>query len=310
MNWNHSGKLKSIKLLMGTTIIIPILRLDYTGHEHHDAFGLINMNARMYDPLLGRMCAPDNLLHPQYGTQGFNRYSYALNNPLKYIDPDGNMLLEFLVGYVHGFFNKSGSASERFSNAWMTGAQKIDAAGRIRVGQFTGSAAQIFSRHSWETFQNGIGLGYAIYMNITHDDVQAVYFDGATVISGPKVLGGGAAVTIGSYITGNSKDIKAEAGNQLFMHEYGHYMQSQASGPLYMYKYDMPSALTNPNFHDQHWVEMDANSRAYSYFSSNYTGSTKNWNERNFPRGSIRNVKWWGPFVFMIDPIAIIRLNK
>ena len=27
----------------------------YTGHEHCDEFGLINMNGRMYEPILGRM---------------------------------------------------------------------------------------------------------------------------------------------------------------------------------------------------------------------------------------------------------------
>jgi RHS repeat-associated protein len=31
----------------------------YTGHEHLNQFGLINMNARLYDPLLGRFLAPD-----------------------------------------------------------------------------------------------------------------------------------------------------------------------------------------------------------------------------------------------------------
>ena len=71
----------------------------YTGHEHLPEFGLINMNARMYDPVLGRMLSPDNFVGDG-GTQGFNRYSYAGNNPLNRIDPDGNnpMLIGALVG--------------------------------------------------------------------------------------------------------------------------------------------------------------------------------------------------------------------
>jgi RHS repeat-associated protein len=60
----------------------------FTGHEHLAEFGLINMNARLYDPILGRMLSPDNLVGS--GSQGFNRYSYANNNPLKFVDPDGN----------------------------------------------------------------------------------------------------------------------------------------------------------------------------------------------------------------------------
>ncbi len=61
----------------------------YTGHEHLDAFGLVNMNGRMYDPMLGRFLSPDNYVQAPDYTQNFNRYSYVLNNPLKYTDPSG-----------------------------------------------------------------------------------------------------------------------------------------------------------------------------------------------------------------------------
>ena len=44
-------------------------------------FGLIHMNGRMYDPLLGRMLSPDNYVHPSLGPDGYNRYAYAGNNP-------------------------------------------------------------------------------------------------------------------------------------------------------------------------------------------------------------------------------------
>ncbi len=64
----------------------------YTGHEHLDAFGIINMNGRLYDPYLGRMLSPDNFVqNPDY-SQNYNRYSYAYNNPLKYTDPNGEIV--------------------------------------------------------------------------------------------------------------------------------------------------------------------------------------------------------------------------
>ena len=61
----------------------------YTGHEHLTWFGLINMNARLYDPLLGRFLSPDPYVQATDFTQSFNRYSYTLNNPLKYTDENG-----------------------------------------------------------------------------------------------------------------------------------------------------------------------------------------------------------------------------
>jgi RHS repeat-associated protein len=61
----------------------------YTGHEHLPEFGLINMNGRMYDPLLGRMLSPDPYVQAPEYAQCYNRYSYCLNNPLAYTDPTG-----------------------------------------------------------------------------------------------------------------------------------------------------------------------------------------------------------------------------
>ena len=61
----------------------------YTGHEHLDRFGLINMNGRVYDPALARFLSPDPFITNPANSQNYNRYSYCLNNPLKYTDPSG-----------------------------------------------------------------------------------------------------------------------------------------------------------------------------------------------------------------------------
>ena len=61
----------------------------YTGHEHLPWFGLINMNSRLYDPALGRFLSPDPYVQMPDFSQNFNRYSYALNNPLRFVDEDG-----------------------------------------------------------------------------------------------------------------------------------------------------------------------------------------------------------------------------
>ena len=61
----------------------------YTGHEHLPWFNLINMNGRVYDPLMGMFLSPDKYVQNAGFTQNFNRYTYCLNNPLKYTDPSG-----------------------------------------------------------------------------------------------------------------------------------------------------------------------------------------------------------------------------
>lgn len=66
-----------------------LLGRGYTGHEHLPWFGLVNMNARLYDPAVGRFLSPDPFVQAPDNTQNYNRYSYCLNNPLRYVDPMG-----------------------------------------------------------------------------------------------------------------------------------------------------------------------------------------------------------------------------
>ena len=65
----------------------------FTGHEHLDKFGLINMNGRLYDPKVARFLSPDPFIQAPDNSQSLNRYSYCLNNPLKYTDPSGYKFL-------------------------------------------------------------------------------------------------------------------------------------------------------------------------------------------------------------------------
>ena len=62
-------------------------------HEHYPELKIINMNGRLYDPVIGRFFSPDKYVANSSFTQDFNRYTYARNNPLKYIDPTGKILV-------------------------------------------------------------------------------------------------------------------------------------------------------------------------------------------------------------------------
>jgi RHS repeat-associated protein len=64
-------------------------RREFTGHETISGIGLVNMNGRVYDPALGRFLSADPNIQFVSDLQSYNRYSYVLNNPLRYTDPTG-----------------------------------------------------------------------------------------------------------------------------------------------------------------------------------------------------------------------------
>ena len=75
-----------------TQVTFPFSR-GFTGHEHYDRFHIVNANARLYDPVLGRFFSPDPFVQMPDFTQSYNRYSYCMNNPVMYSDPDGEVFV-------------------------------------------------------------------------------------------------------------------------------------------------------------------------------------------------------------------------
>lgn len=264
----------------------------YSGHEMLNNFDIVNMNGRLYDPVLGRFLSPDNYVQMPDNSQNFNRYSYCLNNPMKYTDPSG----EF---FVFTFFNavcdlvsnpiKHGFNVSRYNWKKTTNAFKID------MGLFKGSFVQILSRFTWESFQTSLGHLYSHGRNIFSSVDAVEYFGGATYLidKNHKKNNG---VTIGPYININSTDEipRDEYGNfapyknYLYMHEYGHYLQSQEYGFGYIFTVGIPSLYNtskkeivkvidndtgNPTYYSKvktMWFERHANEKASKYFKKKY----------------------------------------
>ena len=77
----------------------------FTGHEHLDDIGLIHMNGRLFDPLIGRFLQGDPMIQAPEELQNYNRYSYCLNNSLNCTDPTGYWSLKkFLRAHVRAIF--------------------------------------------------------------------------------------------------------------------------------------------------------------------------------------------------------------
>ena len=70
-----------------------LLPRGYSMHEHLDRLGLINMNARIYEPATCSFLSPDPLIADENNWLNYNRYLYCLGNPVKFADPTGMQVL-------------------------------------------------------------------------------------------------------------------------------------------------------------------------------------------------------------------------
>ena len=240
----------------------------YCGHEHISGTGLINMNARLYDPLIGRFLSPDPYVQEAWNSQNYNRYSYCLNNPLIYKDEDGEWLFFLGIAAIgdgirnlakHGF-NVSQYNWTKTINAW-----------RIDVGMFRGNFMQIVNKWTWGFSLSYYGNRLAHGLNMIGRVRNVTDLDGMLALDGVTI--NGAAFTIGHYSFG-PKGYEATWQDHAFVHEYGHYMQGQLLGPLYIQYVAVPSMLSKwhiiPGNHKTRWYEIDASRRAAQYFDRKY----------------------------------------
>jgi RHS repeat-associated protein len=288
----------------------------FTGHEHLPWFNLINMNGRIYDPLVGQFLSPDNHVQAPFFTQSLNRYVYCLNNPLRYTDPTGEKLkwwqlglLDILTGGVVSITATSlitteaptwtaNAAGLTFINSF-SGQDRIDNTWDIWKGLFKTNpklskedqVLQWISRFTLQAPQTQAGYTASQGRNLFGgvDDVE--FFDGATLVNrnNPKARGGG--MTLSPYILGTN--LTASIYNKTFMHEYGHTLQSAKWGPYYL---PIPALFSGIDeltggentwstdskyvWHDIRWYERQANKYASNYFKSNYGIE---WDEEHYP---------------------------
>lgn len=159
----------------------------YGGHEMLNEFSLINMNGRVYDPVLGRFLSPDKYVQEGDNSQNYNSYSYCLNNPLKYADPSGNVFVldDFIaitaMGAIMGTMNAVMSDKPIWRGALLGG---VSAAATYGIGS-------IF---------NGVGtFGHELLRAGAHGLSSGVF----NVLNGDNfwngLISGAASSGIGSY---------------------------------------------------------------------------------------------------------------
>lgn len=113
----------------------------FTGHIKDKATGLNYMQARYYDPVIGRFLSVDpvDFMGSGYNPAYFNRYAYSGNDPINNLDPDGQFF--GAAGKLVKLAIKGGDVGATFAGA-VTDAKGIVAPG-ASLGQRLGSAASL-----------------------------------------------------------------------------------------------------------------------------------------------------------------------
>jgi RHS repeat-associated protein len=96
----------------------------FTG-QRLDSTGLYYYNARYYDPVIGRFISPDTIVPNPANPQSLNRYSYCLNNPLRYSDPTGHDGVDPndpTASYYYWLYQQMGEQAWDTANQMMYGA--------------------------------------------------------------------------------------------------------------------------------------------------------------------------------------------
>ena len=147
----------------------------FTGHEQiAEINGLIHMNARVYDSDIGRFLAADSVIQDTSDSQAYNRYAYARNNPMHYIDPSGNSWIDDFFDGIFKIIDSIGAvivgaviaavapyllpgALGLFGTAVVTGALVGFASGAIATGTLKGALKGAF----WGAISAGVAYGVA-----------------------------------------------------------------------------------------------------------------------------------------------------
>lgn len=190
----------------------------YCGHEMLNDFDIINMNGRLYDPDLGRFFSPDNYVQMPDFSQNFNRYSYCLNNPLKYTDPSGEVfgiddaLVLAFYGAVTGMMS---SGMSLWRGALAGGLSSLASYG---VGSLFGHGLGTFGHELLRAGAHGLTSGTLNWINgdnfftgaasgtaasLFGSSAQSLHLGARGVLAATSIGGGlGALATGGKFMNG------------------------------------------------------------------------------------------------------------
>lgn len=263
------------------------LRRGYTGHEMLTEFNIINMNGRLYDPVLGRFFSPDPYILSADFTQCYNPYSYCLNNPLKYTDPSGNFSIPIVFG-VFNLFRSMTHAAFSGKNIWKAAAMSLlQSAAAFGIGQAfggVGSLGRELLRAGAHGAASGVinmlaggkfGSGFAAgaISSATGSLTQGIKMPSEHRILSAAVAGGVAAwASGGSFIQG------AFQGISIAIYNDGMHNSENENNDSTPKESSTPKKNPKPLKPDGYYIN-EQNRVVYELKNINYTGRLMTWKE-------------------------------
>ena len=133
----------------------------FTGHIDDAESGLTYMQARYYDPVIGRFLSNDPIEFAADRPQYFNRYSYVSNDPVNMVDPDGQKAIAFAVRFVKGGLQRTKAfVDKKHAIQARQRGENVQAVSRQVAGQIKRGAAgnpNDVIRHSGHKLKDGSG---------------------------------------------------------------------------------------------------------------------------------------------------------
>ena len=138
---NEQNEIKSYTYDEWGSIIEEVGEYDnpyrYAGYYYDEETGNYYLLSRYYNPVIARFIVEDTYRGEIDDPLSLNRYVYVVNNPLIYIDPEGNIPISFITGGIGGIWSGGSKIVSNIMNGkdWHEGV-----AGATIEGAITGFA--------------------------------------------------------------------------------------------------------------------------------------------------------------------------
>lgn len=192
---------KVIRVPHTTNVPMPYL---FNGKELDYETGLYYYGARYYDPKTALWLNTDPLAEKY---PNVSPYTYTLNNPIKYIDPDGREPLHIIfriknsnnntdyryhngkfyntvtnkvytggnktLDKVQSTFDKINSSNDVYLKNMLTTLEKSDKTHIIQESKFNRSRAQVSSENAFKAYQLGQRVGSTVFLSLDEGNKEA-----------------------------------------------------------------------------------------------------------------------------------------